>query len=254
MRLYLGDGAADYRSLIELAVDLWNTALRGFSRTDVIQLDTFIQPRTFTLSDEFWDNPKPEYEANLGDGQSVIYFKGGGDADAVYSFAYSKPDAAHRMVESDIYINTTHEGLYGPNLALTELLFPIDAEHGVYAVVNSTFVTILHELGHSIGLGHVSVSGNIMSYQYTPGVGEAWEVPLALLLATEMRGETDADSVAVSQLPFVSRHADVSPYMLVTDDSLLTQRDLFTLTARLGEQDKIALMCVYDFEDWNESP
>ncbi len=254
LRLYLGEGAFDYRPLIESAVSLWNTALRGFSRTDVIQLDTLIQPRTYTLSEQFWSNPEPEYKANLGDGQSVIYFKGGGDSNAVYSFAYLRTDRDQRMVESDIYINTTHEDLYGNNLALTELLFPVDAEHGVYTLVNSTFVTILHELGHAIGLAHVPVSGNIMSYHYMPGVGEAWEVPLALALSAAIHGQTDADPNTVSQLPFVSRHADITPYMVVTEESLLSQRDLFTLTTRLGEQDRIALMCVYDFDDWNDSP
>ena len=41
--------------------------------------------------------------------------------------------------------------------------------------------------------------------------------------------------------------------MALSDQWMLGLRDLYTATVELGEQDKMALMCIYDFKDWNHT-
>ena len=55
-----------------------------------------------------------------------------------------------------------------------------------------------------------------------------------------------------STLPYVYSQGDKrSFFMSVTSDSILTDMSIFTSSVILGEQDRMALMCIYDFEDWN---
>ena len=256
MYLYLGEGASDYLPLVQSAVDLWNTSLVGFNRTPVIKIVHDLSPRTYGLQSNFWSNDGIQAAQLSGDGQSVIYFRGGGDLERVWSFAYRRWDGSSRMVEADIYINTTHEDEYGPDLVLTELIMNLDGESGVHALVSSTFLTIVHEIGHALGLNHLPVSGNIMSYRYMPRMTDIWRSPIAVLLISLFAGQSGSESEGVdySSVPLVQRIDNVRPYMALSPDSdsdLVTVASLFTQTVALGEQDKMGLMCIYEFSDWN---
>ena len=89
---------------------------------------------------DFWINDGRESDTNIQDGQSVIYFHGGGDPDRAWSFAHRRW-SSEGMVEADIYINTTDEETYCPNLARTTLVLPMNDTHGIHAYVNLTYVT-----------------------------------------------------------------------------------------------------------------
>ena len=93
------------------------------------------------------------------------------------------------MLESDVYSNTTLEDLYGPLLAKVHELDAVDESLATYAIVNSTFQTVLHELGHLLRIGHIRVSGNIMSHNYMPALARQWKIPMGLYISgmAEMR-------------------------------------------------------------------
>ena len=247
--LYLGEGARDYLPLILQAVNTWNQVLMGFNQKELIRVSG-LRPRTYNLSQNFWESSRSESESNLDDGQSVIYFKGSGNSGKANSYAhYEWNDYSGRMVEADIYINTTHEELYGPNLARTVQMDRLDETYGVYAFASSTYLTILHELGHALGLNHVPVSGNIMSYNYMPRMIDIWRAPLALFyLQVFIAAESEPDP---ELFPFMARDGEISPYMIVRDPDMLSFLPVFTNSITLGEQDRMALLCIYDFEDWN---
>jgi len=247
--LYLGEGADDYLALILQAVTTWNQALVGFNQKEVIRV-SYRRPKTYRLSQNFWQSSRSESNSNLGDGQSVIYFKSSGNTNNANSYAhYQWNDYSKRMVEVDIYINTTHEEIYGRNLAKAVQMDRFDENHGVWAFANSTYLTILHELGHALGLKHVPVSGNIMSYNYMPRLADIWRVPLSLFYL-QMYILADVDPPA-ELFPYVARDGEMHPYMVVSDPDMLDFMPIFTESVALGEQDKMGLMCVYDFEDWN---
>ena len=251
MQLYLGEGAEDYLGPLSLAVSLWNDALVGFSREPVIEIASG-RPRKFRLSSNFWSNSAREADRNSSDNQSVIYFKGGGDPDRVISFAAYRWRGS-RMLETDIYINTTLEELYGPALARVRQIDTVDESLATYAIGNSTFLTVLHELGHLLGIGHIPVSGNIMSYNYMPALASQWKIPMALYISgvAEMRRRLTG-SISFSTLPYVYPKRDRPSFLMaVTSDSILTDMMIFTSSVTLGEQDRMALMCIYDFENWN---
>ena len=151
------------------------------------------------------------------------------------------------MEEADIYINTNNEEEFGPNLALTQLIFKVDEFHGVYSFINSTYETILHELGHALGLKHVSIAGNATNYGYSVRTIDQWEAPMSLFVLNQLaiKGATVLDDP--TQIPFVFRHDTVFPFMVVADEAMLASMEYFTKAAKLGEQDKMALMCVYKF-------
>ena len=255
MQLYLGEGSSEYFSLLEEAVKLWNDALIGFSRTPVISIVEGVAPKTFRLPSDFWADPNSrDY---LYDDQSVIYFKGGDTSDTISSFAHYRWDG-NAMQEADIYINITHEEEYGRDLGYASAIFETDEEYSAYAIVNSTYVTLLHEIGHALGLGHIPVSGNIMSYNYAPGLAEIWEPAAISILLTSYAVESLRSALSlgsikpdVSDFPLFFRSNEISPYMVVHDENMLTLMGLFNKTARLGEQDKMALLCSYAFKDWN---
>ena len=250
MNLYLGEGAADYLPLVSMAVDLWNSALMGFNREPVINIVETLSPRKFRLRQDFWKDSVTESNRNVKDGESVIYFKPGDDPDQGGSFARFRWNGHNRMVESDIYINTVHEEEYGPNLAETYMVLPTGESAGIHALVDSTYLTVVHEIGHALGLNHVPVSGNIMSYAYMPRMLELWRAPMSVLMLA-MKGSTGISDY--SQSPLSQDESEVFPYMIVTDQALIDLVSLYTVTVSLGEQDRMALMCVYDFKDWNHN-
>ena len=101
------------------------------------------------------------------------------------------------------------------------------------------------ELGHALGLQHVPVSGNVMSYNYMPAMYDKWLAPAEFLeLALFMTGEAEA-------LEFLT-FPDILPGVLtLADENELYLRSVYTRSVTRGEQDKMALMCIYDFADWN---
>ena len=249
MKLYLGEGAAEYFGPVSLAVSLWNDALVGFSRDPVIEIafapSASKIPR---LSSNFWNsNYAGEVDRNVEDGQSAIYFKGGGNPDRVISFAAYRWQGG-KMLESDVYINTTLEELYGPAIARVRLIDSVDESLATYALVNSTFLTVLHELGHLLGIGHIPVAGNIMSYNYMPAIASQWKIPLSLYLAGVLQNSWSDPST----LPFVYKKREKESFLMtVSNEETLDEMSIFTSYVTLGEQDRMALMCIYDFEDWN---
>ncbi|MYF49779.1 MAG: hypothetical protein F4220_06460 [Gammaproteobacteria bacterium] len=247
--LYLGEGARDYLPLIIQAVATWNDTLRGFSQKDVIRVSGR-RPNTYYLSENFWQHSITESTANLYDGQSVIYFKSSGAFGKTGSYAHLQwSDYSGQMTHADIYINTTHEEKYGRNLARAVKIDRLNETYEVWAFANATYLTILHELGHALGLKHLPVSGNIMSYNYMPKLGDIWRVPLGMF-STQMSVLTQTEP-STEIYPFLRKEGEFSPYMILKDPATLGFLEAFTSSVELGEQDKMALMCVYDFEDWN---
>ena len=256
MHLHLGEGADDHLPLVEMAVELWNTALGGFARRPVINIIRDVPPKTSTLETRFWQNGMAQSDSLVDDGQSVIYFKPSGDRKPRGSFAHWRWDNSDRLREADIYINTTHVAQYGPHLIDTHEVLEYDEDQGVFATVDSTYLTVLHELGHALGLNHVAVSGNIMSYNYMPRMEGVWKAPLSMLgvsLGT-LGGVLGLDLDAGLE-PFLDNRDAMSPYMYLGADQEfdLLLAELYTQSVVLGEQDKMALMCIYEFEDWNHS-
>ena len=43
----------------------------------------------------------------------------------------------------------------------------------------------------------------------------------------------------------------MSPYMRLTKSSNINFMHLFPEMLKLGEQDKMALICIHEFKDWN---
>ena len=68
---------------------------------------------------------------------------------------------------------------------------------------------------------------------------------LFVLNQLAIKGATVLDDP--TQIPFVFRHDTVFPFMVVADEAMLASMEYFTKAAKLGEQDKMALMCVYKF-------
>lgn len=247
MRLYLGEGAAEHLRAIEVGVWLWNSVLTGFRREPVIEIVEGVRPRTYSPGPGIWSDNGTTAARNRQDGQSVIYFTPSGTTEEerkTGGFASLRP-AGGKMAEADIYINTLPQMESGYDLALT---FPIlrTAEDGViHAFLDPLYWYVAHEMGHALGLQHVPVSGNIMSYNYMPAMLAKW------LPATEIL-ELTLDLTENNW--FLERLAqqDVLPSMVrLTDEYELYMRWIFTKSMSAGEQDRMALMCIYDFADWN---
>ena len=245
MRLRLGEGVAEYLDVVERAVDLWNETLMGFNQKPVIELVQSSSPRNFNLSDQFWDDSDAESETLATDGQSVIYFKPSTESQrSTRGFVRFRWDSSRRMTEADIYVNTYDEVTHGRDLAKTTLALETEEGRGVYVYVDAIYLTVLHEIGHALGLKHIPVSGNIMSYSFMPRMREIWRAPLVpIFYLYEQSG--------LRQNPLVRQIGDVPPYVIVSDSFTLEMLPMYTHAVDLGHQDRMALMCIYDFEDWN---
>ena len=255
MQLHLGEGSDDYRDLIEQAVKVWNAAAFVPTWEPLIEISDE-RPSNYQLSSSFWENLESVSSQNLSDSQNVIYFKP--DNSDGGPRGYSRVEITtfgNRMVEADVYINTDHVEEYGPNLVLTKLLLeyiPDDESGqtgaGAYAMVNATYVVILHEIGHALGLKHIPVTGNVMSREFMPGIEEQWTAPLALYWSNRQKHE--ALYAAVEHYPselFFRWYYTTSPYMFFSEGWDSKTADLFTKTARLGAQEKMLLACIYQF-------
>ncbi len=252
VRLYFGQGASEHRDLIEMAVQKWNEALEGFNQKPVIEIVPR-RARNFSLPSDFWDLYELEEEGSEGlanDGQSTIYFQGSGVESSPGGFAYSRWDSSNHMVEADIYINASGIEEYGPHLVDAQKVFQVGGNH-IYAVVDSIYEIILHEIGHALGLNHVPVSGNVMSYNYLPYMKTLWGPAITAEAVSQSRGRSFRLSGPFSE--FSRSSGEDREYWYFTSPSTreIEMISAFTRSARLGEQDRSALLCAYEFSDWN---
>ena len=240
MVLYLGEGAEDYRELIERAIEVWNETVDLGKDTPLIEI-TDKRPETYRLASSFWEDTDEEGKANLDDNQSVIYFTTSEESD-LWGLAWrqwSYRDA--KMLEADIYINTFAEEEHPDEvLVLNKKLSDIDSSYAAYATFNKTYAVILHELGHAIGLNHVPTSGNVMSRDFGAGGIDQWAAPIAVQLFNDSSPRNH---------PFVERKNNVDTYMALSKehDDTMEIVDFFTNNAKLGEQEKMALTCIYPY-------
>ncbi len=247
MMLYLGEGAEEYRDLIELAVKVWNEAVTLKSGDPLIEIVEG-RPETYRLQKSFWSDSYKHARENSEDDESVIYFSPSSEDDmsSLWGLAWERSrccgeSGSPEISQADIYINTfDEEDAHPDTLVLTTLLVEVDKFHGAYAVVNKTYSVILHELGHAIGLKHIPVSGNIMSMDFGAGGLNQWSAPIAVELF---------NSLSPRRHKFVDRHNKIFPYMALYphSENFLERMDFFTENAKVGEQERTVLTCIYEF-------
>ena len=241
IKLHLGEGAEEYRDLIERAAAVWNETVRLPSGGPLIEI-VAARPATYVLQSSFWSNSTDYGSENLGDDESVIYFKPAMPGEThnwgVTWYQWFKTE----MVQADVYINTAdEENRPGRTLILTKKLVDVGDSHAAYALSNKTYSVILHELGHAVGVGHIPVSGNIMSRDFGGGGIDQWTAALAL--------ELFGNSFPIRNR-FVYRHSNLSRYMSLINSvhtDALEIVGFFTDNAKLGEQEKMALTCIYQY-------
>ena len=242
MKLHLGEGSDEYRDLIERAIEVWNETVKLPSREPLIEI-VDERPENYELPTAFWSNTDEYGHENLEDDESVIYFTPSGE-DETNSWGltwFQRWRSRPSMHEADIYINTRDEEEVGSDvLMLTKKLVDINRSYGAYALYNKTYAVILHELGHAVGLKHIPVSGNIMSRDFGAGGLDQWAASIALELL---------DDFSPTINKFAYRHSEIFPYMSVRqrNEELLEMMDFFTENAKLGEQEKMALTCIYQY-------
>ena len=242
MELYLGEGAEEYRELIERAVEVWNETVSLPSGDPLIKIVNG-HPQNYLLPESF-SSPDADTDAltlpNARDNESVIYFKPYGEGQSSWGFTWYRSSYS-QMAEADVYINTYAEEEHSPNtLILAKRLADVDDSYGAYALYNKTYSVILHELGHAVGVKHIPVSGNIMNRNFGEGGSNQWTAAIALDLFSDFSPRRNK---------FVRRHDRTYPYMSVSNrsDELLEQVEFFTENAKLGEQEKMALTCIYEY-------
>ena len=200
------------------------------------------RPQNYLLPTSFWSNPSEIASGNVGDGESVIYFKPSiGDDSDRWGLAWYRGERGYWMNEADVYINVHDENQVAPDtLILTKKLVDVDSTYGAYALHNKTYSVILHELGHAIGLEHIPVHGNVMSRDWRAGGTDQWAATLAFDLFNDFSPRANK---------FVDLHRNVLPYMSVGQRfrEVLKRVDFFTENGKLGEQDKTALSCIYEY-------
>ena len=243
LELQLGEGASAYRELIEKAVELWNEAVTAPGRKPLITISNK-RVTNYRLPSSFWEDTYYHSDA-LGDGENVIYFMSSSEDDARRGVTYVwwRTENTERLIEADVFINTWPEEEFGRNnLSITRLLTDWDGTNGMYARINGSFQIILHEIGHAIGLAHIPVKGNIMSRDYMPRVVDQWA-------ATATMFKIDNSHLYPGQIPFLYPHEFTHPYEVIHELGRRARKEqkFFTDHARLGEQEKMALTCIYEY-------
>ena len=239
MKLRLGEGAREYRDLIEHAVEVWNEAVNLPSGEPLIEI-VATRPTNPRLPELFDSEPDTVARENLDDDENVIYFRPFGESGAL-TWGTTWYQSTYKMHEADIYINTKHEEEAAPDaLILTKKVVDVDASHGAYVVYDKTYSVILHELGHAIGLGHIPVNGNVMGRNFGAGGIDQWAATVAYDIFK---------SGSPTRHRFVFSNDNIFPYMRIrrryTD--FLDKVEFFTNNAKLGEQEKMALACIYRY-------
>ena len=242
MELYLGEGADEYRDLIERAVEVWNETVLLPSGDPLIRIvnertQNYLLPESFSSPDADTDELT---HPQAFDNESVIYFKPYGEGRSSWGFTWYRRSYS-AMAEADVYINTYDEEEASPaTLILTNRLADVDDFYGAYAIYNKTYSVILHELGHAVGVKHIPVSGNIMNRNFGEGGSNQWTASIALDLFNDFSPRHNK---------FVYRHSEIFPYMSVRqrNEEVLEMMDFFTENAKLGEQEKMALTCIYEY-------
>ena len=94
---------------------------------------------------------------------------------------------------------------------------------------------LLHELGHALGLEHVAIAGSVMSYNDIQNIKQIIRPVYAVLRLTD------------SRWPAFNSVTDAQWLEFLWDTSV---QDLWLDLIAPQAQDKILLMCLYDFETW----
>ena len=242
LKLHLGEGADEYRDLIERAIEVWNETVKLPSREPLIEI-VDERPENYQLPTSFWGNVEHYTDANRDDGENVIYFLSAAEGETRnWGLTAYQWRTSGRMVQADVYINTAdEESRPGRTLILTKKLVDVDSLYGAYALYNKTYSVILHELGHAVGLNHIPVSGNIMSRDFGGGGIDQWAAAMALELFNDFSPIHNR---------FVYRHSQIGPYMSIVEEvheEAFESMEFFTQNAKLGEQEKMALTCIYQY-------
>lgn len=255
MVLQLGEGAEEYREWIEMAVRVWNDALSDNSFGPVLEISNK-RPRNHRIARSFWEDYEAGDEPTLDqeDDENVIYFKPSSEWSAPLGVARTWTwSFSNEMAEADIYINTRREEEEGFPVAETAKLlgYSHDGKYGIWLYAHSAYLTILHELGHALGLDHIPVAGNIMSYSPSEGLRQQWEAPMAMHMHMLHR----YSGIEKIGNDFFVDHEDFNRigntryigWLPITNDRARILTNFYTSKVRLGAVEKMLLACSYEF-------
>ena len=201
MQLYLAKGAKEYLAEIKRAADAWNRLLP----VDMIVVNEDEISKEYEVAASL-----PGARSFYRDGTSVLYLTDRGYPG--YAHAYQRYDPETKLnsiVEADVFIRKEP--------------FVISA--------GSLQATIIHELGHALGLGHLSVSGSIMSYAKDEDLEDVYEPFLKLgLLPPEYGTELHGSNWGYFYMYYSQPGSANSPVRILGPTEI----------------DKLILSCLYD--------